>query len=82
MSVIQSTVGIPGSFSVQGSELLDGDLRMKSAEEIKEIFEGHGVDVTKPMVFCSDAGYLNSLTFACALDASLPGQLYFCDGAW
>ena len=62
--------------------MLAGDGTIKSAEELRELFESKGVDVSKPMAFSCAAGILSSLSYACATKANFSGQLYFYDGSW
>ena len=62
--------------------MLSPDGTTKSAEELKALFESNGVDVSKPMAFTCTAGILCSFSYACAVKANFPGQLYFYDGSW
>lgn len=73
---------IPNSKVVQGPQLLCPDGTLKSADEIKQLFEAKGVDVSKPMAFTCMAGVLSSFGYAAAVKAGLPGKMYFYDGSW
>lgn len=64
---------IPNSKIVQGPQLLGPDGTLKSADEIKQLFEAKGVDVAKPMAFTCMAGVLSSFAYAAAVKAELPG---------
>ena len=79
---IESTGSIPGAKNVPGPAMLTAEGTTKSPQELKELFESKGVDVTKPMAFTCAAGVLSSLSYACAVKANFPGALYFYDGSW
>ena len=55
---------------------------MRSAEEIKGIFESKGVDVTRPMVFTCGGGVMTTMAYAGAVKAGFTGALHMYDGSW
>ena len=55
---------------------------MRSAEEIKGIFESKGVDTTRPMVFTCGGGVMTTMAYAGAVKAGFTGALHMYDGSW
>lgn len=71
---------IPGSFNVPVPELVR-DGRLLSPDEIRAVFAGAGVDVTKPVVTSCGSGVTAAvLTLALDVAGAPSGALY--DGSW
>lgn len=72
---------MPGAVNVPSSQLLNADHTMKSADELRALFVGAGVDLRKPLVTTCGSG-----VSACALALALArigcwgAQVY--DGSW
>lgn len=72
---------IPGSKNLPSQQLLNPDGTYKSAEEIKKLFEGIGIDVTKPVVTTCGSGVTASmLALALAVAGQTNAAVY--DGSW
>ena len=71
-----------GAFLIPAPTLLTEDGTMKSEQEIREIFEGKGVDVSKPMAFTCGGAIMATYGMAGAVKAQLPGEKYLYDGSW
>ena len=79
---VESTGKIPNSICVPGLEMVGPDGCIKSAGELRELFESKGVDVSKPMVFTCNRGVTATLAYACAVKAGFTGQLHVYNGSW
>ena len=55
---------------------------MKSAEELKAIFEGANVDLSKPVIFSCGAGIMATVGRAAAYKAGATGHMSVYDGSW
>jgi thiosulfate/3-mercaptopyruvate sulfurtransferase len=72
---------IPGSKSLPSQQLLNGDGTYKSADEIRKLFSGVGIDVTKPVVTTCGSGVTASmLALALAVVGQTNAAVY--DGSW
>ena len=72
---------IPGAKSVPFTTLLNEDKTMKSEEELRAVFEGAGVDLTKPAVTSCGSGITACvLTLALARLGHSRNAVY--DGSW
>ncbi len=72
---------VPGAMNVPFTELLNADQTMKSEDELRAIFEGAGVDLTKPMVTSCGSGVTACvLTLALARMGHSRNAVY--DGSW
>jgi thiosulfate/3-mercaptopyruvate sulfurtransferase len=72
---------IPGARNVHYASLLQPDGTMKSPSEIAKIFEGAGLDVTKPITTSCGSGVTAAiLTLALTRIGSVRNRLY--DGSW
>jgi len=72
---------IPGSKNLPWNDLLNADQTMKSLDDLKALFEGAGVDLSKPVISTCGSG-----VNACILDLALamighPRHAVY-DGAW
>ena len=72
---------IPGSKNLPWNDLLNADQTMKSPDDLKALFEGAGVDLSKPVISTCGSG-----VNACILDLALamighPRHAVY-DGAW
>jgi thiosulfate/3-mercaptopyruvate sulfurtransferase len=72
---------IPNSHNVPYDLLLGPDKTLKSADEIRAIFEAAGVDMAKPMVTTCGSGVTAAvLSLGLAVNGRLDTGLY--DGSW
>ena len=72
---------IPGSLNVPFTELLNDDQTMKSEDELRTIFEGAGVDLTRPVVTTCGSGVTACvLTLALTRLGHARNAVY--DGSW
>lgn len=72
---------VPGAMNVPFTELLNADQTMKSEDELRTIFEGAGVDLTKPVVTSCGSGVTACvLTLALARMGHSRNAVY--DGSW
>jgi thiosulfate/3-mercaptopyruvate sulfurtransferase len=72
---------IPGARNLPYSALYREDGRFKSADELRRLFEGAGIDPERPFVAsCGSGVTANSLIFAAHLLGNDRTQLY--DGSW
>ena len=72
---------IPGSLNVPFKELLNDDQTMKSEDELRAIFEGAGVDLTRPVVTTCGSGVTACiLTLALTRLGHARNAVY--DGSW
>ena len=72
---------MPGAFSVPASTLLTAPGVMKSADALRDLFEGAGVDLRKPMVTTCGSGITASL-LALALARMGRARVPVYDGSW
>ena len=68
-----SAGNIPGSVNVPTPTLYGEDGCLKSAEELKAIFEGASVDLSKPVVFSCGGGVMATVARAAAYKAGATG---------
>ena len=72
---------IPGSLNVPFTELLNDDKTMKGEDELRAIFEGAGVDLTRPIVTSCGSGVTACvLTLALTRLGHARNAVY--DGSW
>ncbi|WP_108812481.1 3-mercaptopyruvate sulfurtransferase [Sphingorhabdus sp. Alg231-15] len=72
---------IPGSVNIPHSEFFNADGTWKSADEMKALFDGAGVDLGKPVVTTCGSGMTAAvLSFAAAVAGGEKVALY--DGSW
>ena len=72
---------IPGSVNVHFRDLLNDNLTMKSPDELRAIFEGAGVELTKPIVTTCGSGITAAvLTLALTRLGHSRNAVY--DGSW
>ncbi len=72
---------IPGSVNIPHSEFFNADGTWKSADEIKALFDGAGVDLTNPVVTTCGSGMTAAVvSFAAAVAGGEKVALY--DGSW
>jgi len=72
---------IPGSVNIPHSEFFNGDGTWKSADEMKALFDGAGVDLANPVVTTCGSGMTAAvLSFAAAVAGGEKVALY--DGSW
>ena len=72
---------IPGSKNLPSQQLLNADGTYKSPQEIRKLFEGVGIDVTKPVVTTCGSGVTASmLALALAVVGQTNAAVY--DGSW
>lgn len=72
---------IPGSVNIPHGQFFDSDGTWKSADEIKAIFDGAGVDLDQPVVTTCGSGMTAAVvSFAAALSGGDKLALY--DGSW
>ena len=72
---------IPGSTNVHFRELLNDDQTMKSADELRAIFEGAGVDLTKPVATTCGSG-ITACILTLALHRLGHSRNSVYDGSW
>ena len=74
---------VPNSISVPAPTLLSQeDGTIKPDNELRELYEAKGVDLSKPMVFSCGGGIMATLSYMTALHANLSSQVYVYDGSW
>ncbi len=72
---------IPGSVNIPHSEFFNADGTWKSADEMKALFDGAGVDLAKPVVTTCGSGMTAAVvSFAAAVAGGEKVALY--DGSW
>ncbi|QFT77093.1 3-mercaptopyruvate sulfurtransferase [Erythrobacter sp. THAF29] len=72
---------IPGSLNVPFGEVFNADGTFKSRDELREVFERAGVDLTRPIITTCGSGVTASvLLFALHLIGEDDARLY--DGSW
>jgi thiosulfate/3-mercaptopyruvate sulfurtransferase len=72
---------MPGALNVPSSTLFNADGLLKSADELKALFEGAGVDLKKPMVTTCGSGITASL-LALGLARIGKDRVAVYDGSW
>lgn len=72
---------IPGSFNVHYASLLNGNGTLKSAEEIRAVFEAAGVDVGKPAITTCGSGVTAAIV-SLALERLGNRNHALYDGSW
>jgi thiosulfate/3-mercaptopyruvate sulfurtransferase len=72
---------IPGSRNVPHTALYNSDGTMKSAEELKQVFTGAGVDLGKPVVTSCGSG-MTASALAFALNRTGKEDVALYDGSW
>ena len=72
---------MPGALNVPSSELIAPDGTMKSAEQLKAVFEAAGVDIDKPVVATCGSG-MTASTLALALARLGRPRTAVYDGSW
>jgi len=72
---------IPGSRNVPWDSLLSPEGTMKSPEALRKIFEGAGVDLSKPAITTCGSG-VNAALLAFALELTGKSDWAVYDGAW
>ncbi len=72
---------IPGSKNVPFDTLLNPDGTMKTHDQMRAIFEGAGVDITKPAITTCGSGVTAAVLFL-ALDILGNDQVALYDGSW
>ena len=58
------------------------DGTLKNKDELKSIFEGAGVDLTKPMSFTCGGGIMATVGLSAAQKAGATGKVSVYDGSW
>jgi thiosulfate/3-mercaptopyruvate sulfurtransferase len=72
---------MPGARSVPASTVIAPDGTMKTAEQLKAVFEGAGVDLTRPLVTTCGSG-ITASTLALALARLGKDRTAVYDGSW
>ena len=72
---------MPGAFSVPASEILSPDGTVKSAEQLKDIFEKAGVDLTRPIITTCGSG-VTAAVLSLALERIGHKNHALYDGSW
>lgn len=69
---------IPGAKNLEWSDLLDKDGRFKSADELRKLFQEHGVSLKEPAVtFCQSGGRASVAAFALELMGAKDVRNYY-----
>ena len=72
---------MPGALNVPSSSLIAPDGTMKSAEQLKAVFEAAGVDIDKPVVATCGSGMTASIVALALARLGRPRAAVY-DGAW
>jgi len=73
---------IPNAVNVDSGRMQNADGTMKSAEEIRQIYEAAGIDLSQPVVFSCNSGIKASVGYNAALHAGATGKMSLYDGSW
>ena len=73
---------IPTSVNVPAGQLANADGTFKSADEIRAIFSGAGIDLSKPMVFTCGAGVAATVGKHAVELTGATGERAVYDGSW
>ena len=81
--MVEKTGTIPGAIQCPAPALLAEDGTVKDADGIKQMLQGKGVDLEKPIAFTCGGGVMAAFVLSCALTAGVPAQqLFLYDGSW
>ena len=72
---------IPGSINVAYTELTRADGTLRSAEELRSLFEMHGVDLARPLVTTCGSGITAAIEML-ALEMAGANDVALYDGSW
>ena len=72
---------IPGSLNVPYTELTNRDGTMKSGDELRRLFESHGVDAARPAITTCGSG-ITAATLMLALQVAGSDHVALYDGSW
>ncbi len=72
---------MPGSINAHYAELLRPDGTMKSVDELRALFDGRNIDLTKPVVTSCGSGITAALAML-ALEAAGASDVSLYDGSW
>ena len=73
--------GLPGSRNVHYRTLLNSDGTMKSAEDLRAVFDGAGADLTKPVITTCGSGVTAAIIFLALERLGIDRKALY-DGSW
>ena len=71
---------MPGAINLPHGDLLRPDGTLKRGSELRETFEGNGVDLSRPAITSCGSGVTAAILTLALADLGLPSRLY--DGSW